>query len=198
MFEHASGSGPRILSFLVETEIKLGKQAKKAGGQIGRAQLRFDMAYCVSGWLDEDGGAARARTGSAPPGCEGLRRAAPGARCVSRSAPRREARRSIADAGSPAGWPAEFLPALERFLVCEYGRSMVTQVPNGGSRQARRADRFRLTRLKASSEPSPTRPSPMASSGRTGRPVNGSVVGLRTRRVTATPRFPPPHRPVTW
>jgi hypothetical protein len=44
MFEHASGSGPRILSFRVETEIKLGKQAKKAGGQIGRAQLRFDMA----------------------------------------------------------------------------------------------------------------------------------------------------------
>jgi hypothetical protein len=43
VFEHVSGTGPLTLSFLVETEIKMPTAAGKAGRQIGRAQVRFDL-----------------------------------------------------------------------------------------------------------------------------------------------------------
>jgi hypothetical protein len=43
-FEHASGSGPTMLSALVEVEIRMPAKAAKAGKQIGRAQVRFDLA----------------------------------------------------------------------------------------------------------------------------------------------------------
>jgi hypothetical protein len=43
-FEHESGSGLNMWSFLVETEIRMATKAKKAGKQIGRAQARFDFA----------------------------------------------------------------------------------------------------------------------------------------------------------
>jgi hypothetical protein len=39
-----SGSGPKMWSFAVETEIRMPAKARKSGKQIGRAQLRFDLA----------------------------------------------------------------------------------------------------------------------------------------------------------
>jgi hypothetical protein len=43
-FEHSSGSGPTMMSFLEEIEIRMPGKAGKAGKQIGRAQVRFDLA----------------------------------------------------------------------------------------------------------------------------------------------------------
>jgi hypothetical protein len=45
LFEHEGGAtGPTILSVLTETEIKMPASARKAGKQIGRAQVRYDLA----------------------------------------------------------------------------------------------------------------------------------------------------------
>jgi hypothetical protein len=43
-FEHSSGSGPTMMSFLEEIEIRMPGKAGKAGKQIGRAQVRFHLA----------------------------------------------------------------------------------------------------------------------------------------------------------
>jgi hypothetical protein len=57
-FQHASGGGEQLISFLVETEIKMPAASKKVGKQIGVAQVRFDFGpddelhMVVAGYAD--------------------------------------------------------------------------------------------------------------------------------------------------